>query len=183
MAVAFRGTPPAGVAPFVHRAVGLQLLGLAAAGRAFYTVPSDHHNCPVGGYTHNIPLPAERAKELDGTLGLMGRAIPTWCSSRAGRARLMLLLGAAGRAGVATQPGLAGRPTCMALPVALVGGAVASTGCISNRVYTDLGEDELYVAVARRDVARVAAEMPTILAANDALADYHRERRRAPATE
>ena len=34
--------------------------------------------------------------------------------------RLMLLLEAAGRAGVATQPGLLGRPTCMALPAALV---------------------------------------------------------------
>src|SRR5918996_1098573 len=97
--------------------------------------------------------------------------------------RLMLLLEAAGRAGVATQPGLLGRPTCMALPAALAGGVVASTGCIGNRVYTDLGDDELYVAVPGRDVARLAAEVSTILSANDVLADYHRERRRALATE
>ena len=57
--------------------------------------------------------------------------------------RLMLLLEAAGRAGVATQPGFLGRPTCMALPAALAGGTIASTGCIGNRVYTDLGDDEL----------------------------------------
>jgi uncharacterized protein (DUF169 family) len=97
--------------------------------------------------------------------------------------RVMLLLEAAGRAGVATQPGLLGRPTCMALPAALAGGTVASTGCIGNRVYTDLGDDELYVAVPGRDVARVVAELGTIVAANDALADHHRGRRRALATE
>jgi uncharacterized protein (DUF169 family) len=67
--------------------------------------------------------------------------------------------------------------------VALAGGAIASTGCIGNRVYTDLGEDELYVAVPGRDVPRMAAEVATILSANAALADYHRERRRALASE
>jgi len=97
--------------------------------------------------------------------------------------RLMLLLEAAGRAGVATRPGLLGRPTCMALPAALAGGAVASAGCIGNRVYTDLGDDELYVALPGRDVSRVAAELATIIAANDTLASYHRDRRRALATE
>jgi len=97
--------------------------------------------------------------------------------------RLMLLLEAAGRAEVAGQLTTLARPTCMILPAALSHGTVASTGCIGNRVYTDLGEDELYVAVAGRDVARIAAEMSTILSANDALADYHRERRRALATE
>ena len=66
--------------------------------------------------------------------------------------RLMLLLEAAGRAGVATQPGLLGRPTCMALPAALAGGTIASTACIGNRVYTDLGDDELYVTVPGRDL-------------------------------
>jgi uncharacterized protein (DUF169 family) len=97
--------------------------------------------------------------------------------------RLMLLMEAAGHAGVTTQPGLMGRPTCMALPAALVGGAVASTGCIGNRVYTDLGDDELYVAVPGRDLARVAASLATIVSANDTLATYHRDRRRALATE
>jgi uncharacterized protein (DUF169 family) len=97
--------------------------------------------------------------------------------------RLMLLLEAAGRAGVATQPGLLGRPTCMALPAALAGSAIASTGCIGNRVYTDLGDDELYVAIPGRDLARVAAELATITASNDTLASYHRDRRRALATE
>jgi uncharacterized protein (DUF169 family) len=52
--------------------------------------------------------------------------------------RLMLLQEAAARAGVSAQAPLLGRPTCMALPAALAHGVVASTGCIGNRVYTDL---------------------------------------------
>ena len=97
--------------------------------------------------------------------------------------RLMLLQEAALRAGVAANVPFLGRPTCMALPAALGGGAVASTGCIGNRVYTGAGDDELYVAVAGRDVARVADEAETIAKANAALADYHRGRRAALATE
>jgi uncharacterized protein (DUF169 family) len=45
---------------------------MASEGRTFFTVPSDHYNCAVGSYTHNIPLPPERARELDETLGFMG---------------------------------------------------------------------------------------------------------------
>ena len=67
----------------------------------------------------------------------------------------------------------------MALPAALAHGVVASTGCIGNRVYTDLGEDELYVAVPGRDLAKVAEEIQTIAAANARLSEYHRERRQA----
>jgi hypothetical protein len=44
----------------------------AQQGYIFYTVPSDHYNCPVGAYTHNIALPAERAGELNDTLEFMG---------------------------------------------------------------------------------------------------------------
>jgi uncharacterized protein (DUF169 family) len=215
VAVAFRESAPAGVARFAGvEPSGCSFWRVAAAGRAFYTVVSDHHNCPIGGYTHNIPLPAERSRELEQTLGLMAGlgyvrmeevpGIPRLPRTPAAviyaplgdapvdpdvvlvagpPGRVMLLLEAAGRAGVATQPGLLGRPTCMALPAALGGGAVASTGCIGNRVYTDLGDDELYVVVAGRDLPRVAAELATIMSANTALADYHRERRRTLATE
>jgi uncharacterized protein (DUF169 family) len=92
--------------------------------------------------------------------------------------RLMLLQEAALRAGVGARVPFLGRPTCMALPAALAGGAVASTGCIGNRVYTDVSDDELNVAVPGKDLARVADEVGTISHANSTLADYHRERRR-----
>ena len=97
--------------------------------------------------------------------------------------RVMLLQEAAQRAGVGVQAPLLGRPTCMALPAALTHGAIVSTGCIGNRVYTDLGEDELYVVVPGRDLQRVADEVGTIAEANGKLSAYHRDRRGALATQ
>jgi uncharacterized protein (DUF169 family) len=95
----------------------------------------------------------------------------------------MLLQEAAVRGGVAAQVPLFGRPTCLALPAALTHGVVASTGCIGNRVYTDLGEDELYVAVPGKDLGRIAEEALTIAAANAKLSEYHRGGRAALATD
>jgi uncharacterized protein (DUF169 family) len=89
---------------------------------------------------------------------------------------MMLLQEAALRAGAAAAHPLLARPTCMAIPAALAGGAVASNGCIGNRVYTEVGDDEMYVVVPGKDVFRVAAEVQTIATANAALADYHRAR-------
>jgi len=209
VAVAFRAAPPPGVARFGGREPsGCSFWRLAAEGRAFYTVPADHTGCAIGSYTHNMPLPAEIAHELDATLGVMAGlgyvrmeevpAIPRLPSTPAavvyaplgdtpvdpdvvlvaGRpGRLMLLYEAAARAGVTPQLPLLGRPTCMALPAALTGGAAMSLGCVGNRVYTGLDEDELYVALPGREVGRVVAELTTIGAANVTLAEYHTRRR------
>jgi len=89
----------------------------------------------------------------------------------------MLLQEAANRAGVGSGAPTLGRPTCMALPASLQHGAITSLGCIGNRVYTGLGEDELYVVLRGRDVAKVAAALKTIGSANVALQDYARGRR------
>jgi uncharacterized protein (DUF169 family) len=96
--------------------------------------------------------------------------------------RVMLLQEAAMRAGVSVTAPLLGRPTCAALPGALSGGVVASTGCVGNRVYTDVGDDALYVAVPGRDIARVAESLDVIVTANAALRDYHLDRRRTLAS-
>jgi uncharacterized protein (DUF169 family) len=96
---------------------------------------------------------------------------------------IMLLNEAALRAGVGTQSATLGRPTCMALPAALERGAALSTGCVGNRIYTEIGDDELYVAVRGADVERVAAEVETIFRANARLADYHQGRRQQLSTE
>ena len=95
----------------------------------------------------------------------------------------MRLLEAALRAGIQAPVPFLPRPTCMALPAALASGVTASTGCIGNRIYTDLGDDELYVAIPGRDLAKLASESQTIATANAALSDYHRGRRRALSTE
>src|SRR5712691_7277228 len=72
MAITFRDTPPAGVARFAgSEPSGCSFWRLAAAGRPFYTVPSDHYNCAIGSHTHAIPLPAERDQELEQTLSFM----------------------------------------------------------------------------------------------------------------
>ena len=72
IAIAFGDTPPAGVAKFEGSVPsGCSFWRLASEGRTFFTVPSDHYNCPIGSYTHNMPLPAERSNELEETLGFM----------------------------------------------------------------------------------------------------------------
>jgi uncharacterized protein (DUF169 family) len=72
IAIAFRDAPPPGVSKFTGSVPsGCSFWRLASEGRTFFTVPSDHYNCAIGSYTHNIPLPAERASELADTLGFM----------------------------------------------------------------------------------------------------------------
>src|ERR1019366_3301912 len=57
----------------------------------------------------------------------------------------MLLNEAAIRAGAGSTLPLLGRPSCMALPAALMHGTVTSLGCVGNRVYTNMGPDEIYI--------------------------------------
>src|SRR5687768_6247561 len=76
VAVSFCAAVPDGVRRFMGQVPsGCSFWSLAAtapAGRsAFYTLPGDHFGCPVGSYTHNIDLPAERAGELTDVLGFM----------------------------------------------------------------------------------------------------------------
>ena len=208
VAIAFADSAPAGTPALKGtQPAGCSFWRLAADGAAFYTVPADHLNCPVGCYTHNIAVPPEREAELTGTLSLMAdvgyikmaevASIPRLEQSPnvivyaplaaspiapdvvvlSGRpSKLMLLHEAASSAGVATTP-LPGRPTCMAVPAALSGGVASSLGCIGNRVYTDLGDDEFYSVIAGSDLGGVCDALDTILSANRTLADYHRERR------
>ena len=89
----------------------------------------------------------------------------------------MLLQEAANRAGVGAGAPALGRPTCMALPASLQHGTITSLGCIGNRVYTGLGEDEMYVVIRGKDLARVVDALQTIGSANVALQNYAERRR------
>ena len=71
----------------------------------------------------------------------------------------------------------------MALPAALAGGAVASTGASATASTPISATTKLYVAIPGRDLPRVAAELATIMTANNTLADYHRARCTSLATE
>lgn len=208
IAIAFLDTPPAGVEQFQgSQPSSCSFWRLAAAGRTFYTVPADHQNCPIGGYTHNVLQP-DRMPELQQTLGLMGAigylrieevggvfhldrspaAIlyaplgetpvePSAVIASGKPAGVMLIAEAAMRAGEMSKLPLLGRPTCMAIPAAFGSGAVASAGCIGNRVYTEIGDDEFYITLRGSTLDCVADELETIETANQTLTDFHQERK------
>jgi uncharacterized protein (DUF169 family) len=95
-----------------------------------------------------------------------------------GNARQIMLLSEAARAARAFETGTAmGRPACAMLPQALGStAAVASIGCIGNRVYTGLGDDELYLAVPASALDETLGQLDTILSANAELEKFHRQR-------
>jgi uncharacterized protein (DUF169 family) len=179
----------------------------AASGRTFYTIPADHQNCPIGSYTHNVLQPErmpelEQALGLMGSIGYIQMeevggvfhlnqspaAIlyaplgetpvePSAVIASGTPSRVMLVAEAATRAGEMSSLPLLGRPTCMAIPAAMGSGAVASTGCIGNRVYTEIGSDELYIMLRGSSLERIASELDTIESANRTLTEYHRDRK------
>jgi uncharacterized protein (DUF169 family) len=208
VAIAFRDQPPAGVAPLDGaRPSGCSFWALAAEGRAFYTVPADHYNCPIGSYTHNMPLPPEREPELAATLSLMGEigyvrieevpGIPRLATTPAvtiyaplgmtpvppeavivtGTPAGLMLLHEAATRAGKPPVSLLGRPTCMAVPAALSGGVASSLGCIGNRIYTGLADAEFYSVIRGDQLELLVNEIATIVSANTMLADYHRDRR------
>ena len=214
IAISFLKEPPAGIEKFAgSEPSGCSFWRLAGEGRVFYTVPSDHYNCPVGSYTHKIEPPADRARELPDILGTMTNlgylkmeevpGIPVLKETPQailyaplGRTpldpdvvilvsvpgKLMLLEEAALRAGATAKLPLLARPTCMAIPAAIAHGMVTSAGCIGNRVYTSIGDDELYAAVPGTALQAIADALPTVLSANHALSGYHQGRRQQLAT-
>ncbi len=158
VAVAFRDSPPEHVQPFTGSVPSsCSFWRLAAQGRVFYTVPSDHYNCPVGSYTHHIPLPPEREAELTQTLSLMTDLGYIRMEEVPGLPRLsrtpavtvyaplgampiepdaVIVAGVPGQLMLlheaairATKPlqPLLGRPTCMAIPAAVSGGGLTSS--------------------------------------------------------
>jgi uncharacterized protein (DUF169 family) len=89
----------------------------------------------------------------------------------------MLLNEAAGRAGIGSGVPALGRPTCMALPASLQAGSILSLGCVGNRVYTGLSDDEMYFVVRGQDAAALGDALDTIAGANSALQQYAEGRR------
>jgi uncharacterized protein (DUF169 family) len=91
--------------------------------------------------------------------------------------QLMLLAEAAQMAGVAGSSPAIGRPTCAALPLALESGKTATSfGCVGNRVYTGLPDDEAYVAIPGDKLEALMIELPAVVRANAELEKFHRAR-------
>lgn len=96
-----------------------------------------------------------------------------------GRARQIMLVAEAARAaGLAGDAAAMGRPACAMIPAVLDRpGAVTSLGCIGNRVYTGLGDDELYFTIPGGRIGDVVERLETVLHANRELEQYHQARR------
>jgi uncharacterized protein (DUF169 family) len=91
--------------------------------------------------------------------------------------QMMLIAEAAGAAGLSGNGALMGRPTCAMIPAAMQGGHVTtSLGCIGNRVYTGLGDDEFYAAIPGPKLAALVDKLATIVTANRELESFHRTR-------
>jgi uncharacterized protein (DUF169 family) len=95
-----------------------------------------------------------------------------------GNARqLMLLAEAAQSAGVAGATPTMGRPTCAVIPEAINAERTsASFGCIGNRVYTGLSDEEAYFAIPGAALAAIEARLRVIVHANAELEKFHRGR-------
>ncbi len=95
-----------------------------------------------------------------------------------GNARqLMLLAEAAQAAGIGVDGATLGRPTCAILPQALQSGqAVSSYGCIGNRVYTGLGDEEGYYAIPGPKISEVVGLLTAVKEANRQLEIFHASR-------
>jgi uncharacterized protein (DUF169 family) len=96
-----------------------------------------------------------------------------------GHARQIMLVAEAARAaGLAGDGAAMGRPACAMIPATLRGpGGVTSLGCIGNRVYTGLGDDELYFTIPGARVGEVVERLQTVVDANGELEQYHLGRR------
>ncbi|MGH7254831.1 MAG: DUF169 domain-containing protein [Nitrospirales bacterium] len=91
--------------------------------------------------------------------------------------QLMLLAEASQAAGIARGGATMGRPTCAILPESLQSGqATASFGCIGNRVYTGLGDDEGYYAIPGAKITEVVEKLGAIIEANRQLLGFHKDR-------
>jgi uncharacterized protein (DUF169 family) len=91
--------------------------------------------------------------------------------------QMMLIAEAAGAARLSGGSALMGRPTCAMIPAAMQSGYVTtSLGCIGNRVYTGLGDDEFYAAIPGSKLAVLVGKLATIVTANRELESFHRMR-------
>ena len=94
--------------------------------------------------------------------------------------QIMVLQESAMRAGVGLQLSLFGGPTCMSLPSALGHhGMITSAGCLGNRIYNDLGDDDLYVIFPGRILQKIVDEMQTIAESTASRMEYHKGRRKS----
>jgi len=91
--------------------------------------------------------------------------------------QIMLLWEAVRAAGIHGAVEMMGRPTCAMIPATIQRGqATISLGCIGNRVYNEVADDQLYVALPAHTMNEVIKHLETVVEANHQLERFHRER-------
>lgn len=104
-------------------------------------------------------------------------ALPDVVLVRGNARQLMLLTEAARAAGLLANSPTMGRPACSMIPESIASGRVVlSLGCIGNRIYTGLSEQEGYIAIPGSALESVCSQLSIIVAANETLARFHSER-------
>ena len=92
--------------------------------------------------------------------------------------QIMLMAEAARAAGIGHDGATLGRPACAMIPEAMRSAqGNTSLGCIGNRVYTGLGDAELYFTIPGVKLGEVVDKLATIVHANRELQKYHEGRR------
>jgi len=92
--------------------------------------------------------------------------------------QVMLLTEAVHAAGLHYDTAAQLRPTCAIVPTATEAGrASLSLGCIGNRVYTGLADNELYIAIPGARLNAILEKLEAIVAANRTLEEFHQQRK------
>jgi uncharacterized protein (DUF169 family) len=92
--------------------------------------------------------------------------------------QVMLLSEAINAAAPVAGSQMMGRPTCAVIPQVLSSShSATSLGCIGNRVYNELGDDELYCAIYGAQIPSVIEKLESIIHVNRQLEEFHHARR------
>lgn len=88
--------------------------------------------------------------------------------------QLMLFSEAANAAGVSRFSGIMGRPTCAMIPAVMKTPQLAiSLGCIGNRVYNQLDNEDMYAGISAKTIITVLNKLSAIARANSQLEQFH----------
>lgn len=94
--------------------------------------------------------------------------------------QLMLISEAAHAVGAANETTAMLRPTCAVIPESIQADRAAlSLGCVGNRVYSGLGDDEMYLAIPGPKVEAITKKLASIVRANAELERFHQSRKTA----
>ncbi len=89
----------------------------------------------------------------------------------------MFLQEAASRRRIKLKVAPFGKPTCMLFHNVLKETAITSAGCMGNRVYNALDEDQFYMLIPGKLLPKITDEIQLIATANTKLTEYYLHRR------